>query len=314
MGRYVVTGGAGFIGSNLVKDLVADGHDVVVVDSMQTGSRDLLKGLDVEVYEMKLHEFYETRKWKGIDGIYHLGKPSSSPMYRDDRWRMVEAIQGSVAALEIAKEEGVKLVAASTSSVYSGVKPPHREDVHLDPTDFYTEPRIFEERIAAVYERLYGVKWAEMRFFSVYGPGEERKGRYANLVTQFLWAALMGESPLIYGDGEQRRDFVYVKDVVDALKLAMKSDKSGVYNVGTGRSYSLNEMIKVLGDVLGLEIRPRYIPNPVKNYVMETEADLTKARAELGFEPKVGLRDGIVMIKGYYEPMIRAGFRPQLSW
>ena len=301
MSKYIVTGGAGFIGSNLVHDLVSKGHDVIVVDSMQTGSRELLRGLKVEIHEMPFHEFYRKGGWKGIDGIYHLGKPSASPMYRESRDRLLESVQGSVAALEMAREVGVKLVAASTSSVYNGLHPPHREDMATGPTDFYSEARIFEERNASVYELLYGVKWNEMRFFSVYGPGEQFKKGYANLVTQFLWAARRGEQPVIYGDGEQKRDFVYVADVVNALELAMKSEHSGIYNVGTGVSYALNQAVKMIEDELGVKVMPRYVPNPIKNYVMETQASTEKAERNLGFRAGMGLREGIRLIAQHYK-------------
>jgi len=300
MGKYIVTGGAGFIGSNLVHDLVEKGHNVIVVDTLQTGSRDLIKDVEVEFYHMSFDQFYRTGKWRDIDGLYHLGKPSASPMYRESRERLLESISGSVAALEIIRETGVKMVSASTSSVYNGLPPPHREDMIINPTDFYTEARIFEERLAKVYEELYGIRWNEMRFFSVYGPREQFKKNFANLVTQFLWAMQKGEQPVIYGNGEQKRDFVYVMDVVDALERAMGSKHNGIYNVGTGKSISLNSMVEMLNEKLGKNIKPKYIENPMKNYVMVTQASTEKSKNDLGFEAKVTLESGIEMIYDYY--------------
>ncbi|MGC9146137.1 MAG: NAD-dependent epimerase/dehydratase family protein [Nitrososphaeria archaeon] len=300
MSKYIITGGAGFIGSNLVKDLADKGHQIIVVDNMHTGSKELLKGVDAELYQMTVYDFFKTGKWKNVDGIYHLGKPSASPMYRENREKMIEFVRDSVAVLEMVKELGVKMVAASTSSVYNGLPPPHREDMIINPTDFYTEVRIFEERTAQVYENLYGIRWNEMRFFSVYGPGEEFKKGYANLITQFLWAALKNERPVIYGDGTQRRDFIYVGDVVNALELAMSSSHNGVYNVGTGISYSLNEVVKMLEEELMIKINPLHIPNPVKNYVMVTQASIEKAERDLAFKAKVNLREGIKKIAEYY--------------
>ena len=300
MSKYIVTGGAGFIGSNLVQDLVVKGHEVFVVDSMHTGSRELLRGISVELHEMPFHEFYKKGNWKDIDGIYHLGKPSASPMYRESRDRLLESVQGSVAALEMAKELGVRLVAASTSSVYNGLLPPHREDMVIGPTDFYTEARIFEERNAQIYELLYNVKWNEMRFFSVYGPGEQFKKGYANLVTQFLWAARKGEQPVIYGNGEQRRDFIYVGDVVNALELAMAGKHNGIYNVGTGVSYSLNQAVKMIEDEPGVTVKPKYIPNPIKNYVTVTQASTEKSERDLGFRARIELKKGIGLIAQHY--------------
>jgi len=303
MSRYIVTGGAGFIGSNLVHDLVKKGHDVIVVDSLHTGNENLIKGLDVKFYPMRIDEFYRKEKWDDIDGIFHLGKPSASPMYRSDRNRINEFVEGSVAVLEMAKKLGIKMVAASTSSIYNGLEPPHREDMIIKPTDFYTEVRLFEERLAKVYEDLYNVQWNEMRFFSIYGPREEYKKNYANLVTQFLWAFLKNEQPVIYGDGTQKRDFVYVDDVVNALEIAMNSKKNGVYNVGTGKSYSLNEMLDFLRKIIGKDIKAKYIENPMKNYVMVTQASTDKSKKDLGFEAKVSLEEGIRKIYDYYSKL-----------
>ena len=300
MSKYIVTGGAGFIGSNLVHDLVNKGNEVVVVDPLHTGSRELIKDVPVEFHHMAFHEFYKTGKWKDIDGLYHLGKPSASPMYRESRERLLESINGSVAALEMVRELGVKMVSASTSSVYNGLEPPHKEDMIINPTDFYTEARIFEERNAKIYEEFYGIKWNEMRFFSIYGPREQFKKNYANLVTQFLWAMKKNEQPVIYGNGEQRRDFVYVDDVVDILEKAMASKYNGIYNVGTGKSYSLNEMMEMLRKKLNVDTKAKYIENPMKNYVMVTLASTDKARKDLGFEAKVSLKDGIDKINKYY--------------
>jgi UDP-glucose 4-epimerase len=300
MSKYIVTGGAGFIGSNLVHDLVKKGHDVIVVDSLHTGNENLIKGLDVKFYPMRIDEFYRREKWDDIDGIFHLGKPSASPMYRSDRNRINEFVEGSVAVLEMAKKLGIKMVAASTSSIYNGLEPPHREDMIIKPTDFYTEVRLFEERLAKVYEDLYNVQWNEMRFFSIYGPREEYKKNYANLFTQFLWAFLKNEQPVIYGDGTQKRDFVYVNDVVNALELAMNSKKNGVYNVGTGKSYSLNEMLDFLKKITGKDIKAKYIENPMKNYVMVTQASTEKSKKDLGFEAKISLEEGIRKIYDYY--------------
>ncbi|MFP3318273.1 MAG: NAD-dependent epimerase/dehydratase family protein [Thermoplasmata archaeon] len=300
MAKYLVTGGAGFIGSNLVHRLVEKGEEVIVVDSLHTGSKNLISDLDVKFYHMKVDEFYRNGEWRGIDGIFHLGKPSSSPMYKENREKFLESINGTLAVLEIAKELGVKLVTASSSSLYNGLDPPHREDMIIKPTDFYTEARLMEERLAKVYQDLYGLKWAAMRFFSVYGPREEYKKNYANLISQFIWSYMKNEPPLIYGDGSQKRDFIFVNDVVNALLLAMEKEVNGIFNVGTGKSYSLNDVISIIKKKMGKEINPRYIENPVKNYVMVTLADTSKSRKILGFEAKENIEEGIQKTLNYY--------------
>ncbi|HUM80866.1 MAG TPA: NAD-dependent epimerase/dehydratase family protein, partial [Methanothrix sp.] len=202
-------------------------------------------------------------------------------------------INGFISVLETARRSGARLVYASSSSLYSGLLPPHREDMTIAVTDYYTEARLAMERLAELYHRLYGVGSAGMRFFSVYGPREESKKQYANMVSQFLWQMRQGEEPVIYGDGSQTRDFTHVHDVVRALSLAMASDFQGVLNVGTGRACSFNEVIGMINAQLGTDIKHKYIENPIKNYVQDTLADTGKCRKALGFQAQISLEEGI---------------------
>lgn len=182
---------------------------------------------------------------------------------------------------------------ASSSSLYNGLPTPNREDMDVMVTDYYTEARLGIERVAKLYHKLYGTGIVGLRFFSVYGPNERAKGIYANIVSQFLWEMQDGGIPVVYGDGEQTRDFVFVSDVVRACILAMESDVSGLFNVGTGVSHSFNDVVVALNGVLGTDIEPRYIENPMKNYVAHTLADLTKAKDALGFSSEYSLEEGI---------------------
>ncbi len=298
--RVLVTGGAGFIGSNLVEDLLASGMDVVVLDNFSTGSRENLVGLSrkLEVVEGSCLDLPNLDL--NPDGIYHLGVPSSSPMYKRDPRLVGEAINGMIAVLELAKKTGSRVVYASTSSLYSGQTPPHREDMEVLVTDYYTEARFAMERMAELYRKLFGVRAVGMRFFSVYGPHEAAKRQYANIVTQFLWEMTAGRAPVIYGDGSQTRDFVYVKDVVSALRLAMASDCTGALNVGTGKSYSFNAVAEILAGEMGHDIRAEHVDNPIKNYVQDTLADTKKAEEVLGFRARYTLEEGIREIIDYY--------------
>lgn len=296
----LVTGGAGFIGSNLVEDLLASGEEVVVLDNLSTGSRQNLEGLPGKVKIIEASCLDLPKLEINPDGIYHLGVPSSSPMYKKDPFLVGEAINGMIAVLELAKKSGCKVVYASTSSLYSGQKPPHREDMEILVTDYYTEARFSMERIAELYKTLFGVETVGTRFFSVYGPHEAAKKQYANIVTQFLWEMMAGRVPVIYGDGTQTRDFVYVKDVVCALRLAMDSDYTGAVNVGTGKSYSFNEVAELLADKMGLDIKAEHVDNPIKNYVAHTLADTSKAEDVLGFRAHFSLEKGISqLLKSY---------------
>ncbi len=296
----LVTGGAGFIGSNLVEELLASGIDVVVLDNLSTGSLENLEGgsRNLEVIEASCLDLpkLDIRP----DGIYHLGIPSSSPMYKKDPFLVGEAINGMIAILELAKNTGSRVVYASTSSLYSGQTPPHREEMEVLVTDYYTEARFAMERMAELYRKLFGVEAVGMRFFSVYGPHEAAKKQYANIVTQFLWEMMAGRAPVIYGDGTQTRDFVYVKDVVRALRLAMGSDYVGALNVGTGKSYSFNEVAEILANRMGLSLEAEHVENPIKNYVAHTLANTSKAEEVLGFRAEHSLEMGIdELLKSY---------------
>jgi UDP-glucose 4-epimerase len=163
----------------------------------------------------------------------------------------------------------------------------------IQVTDYYTEARLAIERIAELYKRLFDVQSAGMRFFSVYGPKEMAKKQYANMVSQFLWEMMEGKPPVIYGDGTQTRDFTYVKEVVRALRLAMSSNYHGILNVGTGVAYSFNDVIDLINQGIGSEIKPKYVDNPIKNYVSHTLADTSKTKGILGFEARCTLDKGI---------------------
>jgi UDP-glucose 4-epimerase len=296
----LVTGGAGFIGSNLVEELLAAGEDVVVLDNMHTGSpsnlADLKGSLELiqascnDLPEMDLHP----------EKIYHLGIPSSSPMYKKNPYLAGVALNGFTAVFELARRTEARVIYASSSSLYSGLLPPHREDMTIQVSDYYTEARLAMERMAELYKRLYDVPSVGMRFFSVYGPKETAKKEYANMVTQFLWEMQEGKTPLIFGDGTQTRDFTHVKDVVRALRLAMDSDYHGILNVGTGKSYSFNEVIEILNKSMDLSVKPQYVKNPIKNYVQHTLSDTAKTEKTLGFRSKYSLEDGVKELLRFY--------------
>jgi UDP-glucose 4-epimerase len=296
----LVTGGAGFIGSNLVEELLRAGEDVVILDNMHTGSpRNLedLKG-SLELIKASCNDL------PGMDlhpeEIYHLGIPSSSPMYKKNPYLVGEALNGFTAVFELARRSGARVIYASSSSLYNGLMPPHHEDMAIQVADYYTEARLAMERMAELYKRLFDVSSVGMRFFSVYGPKETAKKQYANMVTQFLWDMQGGKTPLIFGDGKQTRDFTFVKDVVRALRLGMNSDYHGILNVGTGRAYSFNEVIEILNKNMGLSMKPQYAENPIKNYVQHTLSDTAKAEKILGFRSKYGLDDGVKELLKFY--------------
>jgi len=296
----LVTGGAGFIGSNLVEELLAAGEDVVILDNMHTGSPGNLDGMEGSLKLIRA----SCNDLPGMDlhpeKIYHLGIPSSSPMYKKNPYLVGEALNGFTAVFELARRSGARVIYASSSSLYNGLMPPHHEDMAIQVADYYTEARLAMERMAELYKRLFEVSSVGMRFFSVYGPKETAKKQYANMVTQFLWEMRVGKTPLIFGDGTQTRDFTYVKDVVRALRLGMNSNYHGILNVGTGKAYSFNKVIEILNENMGLSMKPQYIENPIKNYVQHTLSNTVKAEKIIGFRSKYSLEDGVKELLKFY--------------
>ena len=272
--KCLVTGSAGFIGSNLVKKLKELKYEVVGIDNYSTGT---IKDKDIE-----------PTTWNDlsdVECIFHLGMPSSSPLYKANPTEMCEDMVGiSMEMLELARECKCPLIYASSSSLYNGHDPPHRESMQPHIKDYYTEMRHWLERMATYYSREFGVKTIGMRIFSCYGPGDVNKGKIANVITQFALDMLKGKRPLIYGDGHQSRDFIHVDDVVDGFIKAAFYPRSDIFNLGTGKSYSFNETVRIINEVLGTEIEPEYTKNQIHNYVFSTRASIHKAKNILGFQ------------------------------
>jgi UDP-glucose 4-epimerase len=293
--NILITGGAGFIGSNLVERLASD-NVILVMDNLHTGFvSNLEEFMDkIQLKVMDIEDIFEVDFRPDI--IFHLGMYSSTPMYKENRSLVHKVVDGTMKVLEFAKRNDSRVVVASSSSVYNGHTTPQHEDMVPLITDFYTEARLSAERLTILYTKMFELEATCLRFFSVYGPREKSKGKYANLVSQFIWDLQEGRPPIIYGDGTQTRDFIYVKDVVEACVLAADSARKGIYNVGTGRSYSINQMAQKVMDTVGIHLEPSYTPILVKNYVLHTLADTSKAKRELGFEAKYTLDDGLKMM------------------
>ncbi len=300
--KYLITGGAGFIGSHLTEALIEQGHNVIVLDNLSTGNLGNLSSVKDKItfIEKSAIMALDLPELKGLSGIFHLGMPSTTKLYRDNPYLVGEAVNEFIKMLELAKREECKMVFASSSSVYNGLTPPLKEDANILVKDFYTEARYAMERMAQLYHDFYKVKSIGFRFFSVYGPHEKYKKDFANLASQFLWDMQKGISPKIYGDGAQTRDFTYVRDIVSGLIAGMESkyDRE-IFNLGTGKSYNLNELVEILNKALGADIKPEYVENPLKNYVYHTLCDTDKARQMLNWQAKIDLREGIKKIIEY---------------
>ena len=283
---YIVTGGAGFIGSNLVNELVGQGEKVFVVDNLSTGSESNLKGVELAGFCNSITD--TLLNTMDVEGIFHLGMPSSSPLYDRDPFLVSRTTKEFILLQEYLKSNKVKMVLSSTSSLYNGNPLPWKEGMPIHVTSYYSEARCYLERLAELYNQLFSTQTVILRLFSVYGPGEDSKMVFANLITQLIWAKKKGEPFPVYGDGEQTRDVVFVSDVVDAFIRAMRSNVAfDVFNVGTGVNNSVNK----LAELIGADIQ--HIPNPLANYVQSQLADATKISDSLGWKPVVSIEEGI---------------------
>lgn len=291
--RVLVTGGAGFIGSNLANHLAGD-NDVVAVDDCYLGTPENLAGqvtfVDASVLDDDLPA--------DVDVLFHLAALSSRAMHESDPARGARVnIEGFVNTVEQVRKKGCETVVyASTSSIYGDRTEPSPESMDVEARTGYEASKLARERYAEYYQHFHGLTMAGMRFFSVYqgfSGAEEHKGEYANLIAQFADKLAHGERPDIWGDGTQTRDFTHVDDVVRGLELAADHELDGVYNIGTGESYSLNELVDRLNDVLGTAVEPTYSENTMTNYVHDTMADPSKMQAATGWEPEIGFDEGL---------------------
>ena len=308
--RYVVTGGAGFIGSNIANYLIRGGHEVTVIDDLFLGSeKNLAEGVNF-VRGSVLDRELVRKLCKDADGVFHEAALSSAPMFLKEPFKAINVdLMGFINVLDAAKEHGIPVVYASTSSVYNGLEPPHREDMEVRPKTFYEYTFLARERYAKLYFEYFGVSSVALRYFSVYGPNELHKGKYANLVSQFIWNVLKGRQPVIFGDGSQTRDFVYVEDVVRANLLAMdltsRKERCEVVNVGTGKETRLKDLVRLIKEVTGVEINPVYTGRYPKGYVYRTCADPSKALKLLGFKARVELKEGVKFMVKYYKERLK---------
>lgn len=304
--RILVTGGAGFIGSNFC-NAHSKKYDVVALDNLLLGDPEHLAP-DVQFKEGDAADRATLESLGQFDYIVHFAGTSSAPMFQAS---LVDAYRNSILSfievLEYASLSGVKKVLyASTSSLYGNTPPPLTEDQPPIPTNHYSVTKIAMENISACYHQTHpSLETVGFRFMSVYGPHEEHKGIYANLISQFTWGMSRGEQPIIYGDGMQTRDFTNVTDVVQGITLAMETEKhlgNDIFNIGTGTSITVLELVKIISTVLGTDIKPHFIENPVKeNYVLSQQADITKIRSALGYAPSVSLEEGIRHLVGKYK-------------
>lgn len=296
----LVTGGAGFIGSNLANHL-ADANEVIALDDLYLGTPKNLDD-DVEFVEASV---LHTDLPADVDVLFHLAALSSRNMHEENPQRGARVnVEGFINTVEQVHETGCDTVVyASTSSIYGSQTEPCPEDMPVHAATGYEASKLAREKYGEYYSDFHDMSMAGMRFFSVYqgyGGAEEHKGEFANLIAQFADDIADGTPPVIYGDGTQTRDFTHVEDIVRGLELAADHELDGVYNLGTGEAYSLNELVAALNERLGTDIEPEYVENPMKNYVHDTMADPSKMRSATGWEPRIDFGEGLDQVCAQY--------------
>ena len=301
--RVLVTGGAGFIGSNLANHL-ADGNDVIALDDCSLGTPENL----VDEVDFREGSVLDEDLPTDADAVFHLAALSSYAMHEEEPRRGARVnVEGFVNVVEQARKNGCETVVyASTSSIYGDQTEPSPEDMDIEANTAYEASKLARERYGEYFANHYGMNMAGLRFFSVYqgyGGAEAHKGEYANVIAQFVDDVANGESPAIYGDGSQTRDFTHVSDVVRAIELVADEQLTGIYNVGTGERYDFETVVAMINEELGTDVDPEYVENPIPEevYVHDTCADASKLREATGWEPKVGFEEGVRRVCEVYQ-------------
>ena len=296
----LVTGGAGFIGSNLVRALLERGDNVRVLDNFSTGFRGNLDELDADVVlvegDLRSYERVHAAV-RGADVVYHQGAlPSVPRSVQDPLTTTAVNIEGTLNVLLAARDAGVRrVVNASSSSVYgNGGTLPRDEGQSPDPISPYAVAKLSAERFCTSFSRVYEIETVSLRYFNVFGPRQDPNSQYAAVIPRFVRAIADGVPVTIYGDGEQSRDFTYIANVVEANLLAADADgaSGAILNVATGGSETVNALADTIGRLLGRDVAKTFEPERAGD-VRASWADVSLARSTIGFEPQVGLEEGL---------------------
>ena len=298
--RYLVTGGAGFIGSSIARRLLESGHSVTVLDNFSTGRRSNLADIidDIELFEGDLRSYERVHNAvRGCDIVIHEGALPSVPRSVQDPLTTSEVnVNGTLNVLLAARDNEVKrVVFASSSSVY-GANPalPKTEDLLPQPISPYGVSKLAAEQYCLAYMRVYGLETVPVRYFNVFGPGQDPASQYSAVIPRFIRLALAGRRPFIFGDGMQVRDFTYIDNVVDAtIAAAQVPGAAGhIMNVACGQGIVLLDVVSAISEALGVTIEPEFGEARLGD-VRESVACVDAAREVLGYEPRVSFVEGV---------------------
>ena len=300
MGVYAVTGGAGFIGSNIVEELLRRNETVKVIDNFSTGKRENIKAFKdrIEIIDADLATAPNlSQLLNGVDYVIHQAAIPSVPKSIIDPMRSHEAnVNGTLRLLLACRDAGVKrLVYASSSSLY-GDSPtlPKNEAMLPNPLSPYGAQKLFGELYCQVFTKAYGLETVSLRYFNVFGPRQDATSQYSGVLALFIPAVLQDRRPTIYGDGLQSRDFTYVQNVVEANLLAchVPGNAGQVFNVACGERITVNSMLQQINAILNRTIEPVYAEARAGD-IKHSQADITRAKEHLGYEPKVSFEEGL---------------------
>jgi UDP-glucose 4-epimerase len=295
--KYIVTGGAGFIGSFIV-EAVAGSHEVVVIDNFSSGKSENMSGFPENVRFIRgsiTNLSLLMDAFKGADGVFHLAAIASVARSVDDPLATHETnLTGTLNVLLAARNCGVrKVVFSSSSAVYGDEQTlPKRENMPPAPLSPYAVSKLAGEYYCTVFSELFGVKTVSLRYFNVFGPRQDPHSEYAAVIPKFITRLIDNQPPLIFGDGRQTRDFVYIKDVVQANLLAMQSPVTGTFNIGSGQKIDLNTLAGTLAEIMKVNLNPIHEKSRMGD-IRDSVSDVSAAKNAFGFQNRYSLDEGL---------------------
>ncbi|MGC9598987.1 MAG: NAD-dependent epimerase/dehydratase family protein [Minisyncoccia bacterium] len=304
----LVTGAAGFIGSNLADRLIKEGYAVIGIDDLSAGVPEQVpKGVEFRKADIRSKDIFPIVK--KADVVFHLAAKNSVVMCQRDPYDTADVnVMGTLNVFEACRAAGIKrVIYAETSAIYEGTKTLPTPETDFTPQTFYAISKASDHLFAKAYGSEFGMEMVGLRYLNVYGPRQDYRRAIPPVMTRFIIRLLMGERPPVYGDGSERRDYIHVDDVNDFHVLCIGSDKVAgrVFNLGCGKNYAILEVLAMIQKILGTNIKPEFVPN-LPGAAPANLADITAARS-VGWEPRVGLEEGLRGVVDYVKAEITKG-------